>query len=448
MLACSRLQSVCSPAKRSVLKSAFSFTQPSRALSVLCAAGGSLQAGAVKGDPGSIAAEAKAKQRPTVGPRQPRRRSVGPARSRDARNVAVLGKARGKNGKVQKLIMISTAAIMNEKGQVLMTEHISKKHGSVPRWGFPGGKVDIGEVPQEALLRELSEELALQVDSEDLWSLSFCTFRLNHDTSGIVLLYGLTNYSLVGSIVMAESGKRVKSNGLTFYVRDQGSGTPVVLLHGFPCDGDMWSLQVEALSAAGYRTICPDLRGAGESDRPKETSGYELTNLVTDVIGILDELKVDKAHIVGHDWGAGLAWAVAGQHKERTLSLTAISVGHPKCFFAGEKGLEQKRASWYGEQAAAITSGLNWYRANVKPESFLAERLADGAPNIGVNTLAIAATGDRYLIADQVRNSGQYVDEPATFRFELVDCPNHWLNWEIPDKLNSLILEHIKQNDS
>ena len=104
---------------------------------------------------------------------------------------------------------------------------------------------------------------------------------------------------------------RIEANGLGFEVADEGAGTPVVLLHGFPDTSVMWRHQVAALTAAGFRTIAPDMRGRGRSDRPPEVADYALTKIVGDVIGIMDALGVQKAHVVGHDWGAAVAWGVA-----------------------------------------------------------------------------------------------------------------------------------------
>src|SRR6202011_5726071 len=109
----------------------------------------------------------------------------------------------------------------------------------------------------------------------------------------------------------------IEANGLQFYVRDQGSGTPVVLLHGFPDTGDLWRLQVPSLVKGGFRTIVPDMRGRGRSSKPDAVSEYRLSSMVADVTAILDALRIDRAHVVGHDWGAAVAWLVAALAPER-----------------------------------------------------------------------------------------------------------------------------------
>ena len=90
---------------------------------------------------------------------------------------------------------------------------------------------------------------------------------------------------------------RIEANGLGFEVSDEGAGIPVVLLHGFPDTSVMWRHQVAALTAAGFRTIAPDMRGRGRSDRPPEVADYALTKIVGDVIGIMDALGVGEAHL-------------------------------------------------------------------------------------------------------------------------------------------------------
>src|SRR5260370_35478609 len=90
-----------------------------------------------------------------------------------------------------------------------------------------------------------------------------------------------------------------------------GAGRPVVLLHGFPDSGNLWRHQVPLLAVAGYQLIVPDLRGYGHSDKPADIASYGLLQLAGDVIGTLDLLGIDHADVVGHDWGAALAWVLA-----------------------------------------------------------------------------------------------------------------------------------------
>ncbi|GAA3800659.1 MULTISPECIES: alpha/beta fold hydrolase [Amycolatopsis] len=99
---------------------------------------------------------------------------------------------------------------------------------------------------------------------------------------------------------------------ITLNVIDVGTGPAVLLLHGFPDRATMWRHQIEALSAVGYRVIAPDLRGFGESDRPDGVDAYALEHILGDVTGLLDVLDVWCAAVAAHDWGALVAWALAG----------------------------------------------------------------------------------------------------------------------------------------
>ena len=109
-------------------------------------------------------------------------------------------------------------------------------------------------------------------------------------------------------------------NGVAIYYRDIGPRVePVILLHGFPETGDAFASAVAALGKR-YRLIVPDLRGAGLSQRP--ASGYEKKTLATDVKELMDQLRIDRAHVIGHDIGARVAYAFAVQYPERLLSLT------------------------------------------------------------------------------------------------------------------------------
>ena len=121
----------------------------------------------------------------------------------------------------------------------------------------------------------------------------------------------------------------VTVNGLQFHVEETGEGPVVLLLHGFPDTGEVWRRQVPALATAGVRAVVPDLRGRGRSERPGRVEAYALRELVADATGILDALGVDRAHVVGHDWGAALAWSIAALAPQRVDRLVVMSVGFP-----------------------------------------------------------------------------------------------------------------------
>src|SRR3954451_10809417 len=138
---------------------------------------------------------------------------------------------------------------------------------------------------------------------------------------------------------------QIDSGGVTLDVQVEGDGQPVVLLHGFPDTKRLWSRQIPALVDAGFQVIVPDQRGYGASDKPAEVDAYAIPFLAIDVTAILDALSIERAHVVGHDWGAAVAWATASFAPERVDRLVAMSVGHPSAF--GNAGWAQREKSWY-----------------------------------------------------------------------------------------------------
>ncbi len=271
---------------------------------------------------------------------------------------------------------------------------------------------------------------------------------------------------------------RIETNGLTFEVSVEGAGTPVVLLHGFPDTSVMWRHQVAALNRAGFRTIAPDTRGRGRSDKPAAVADYAMTKLVGDVIGIMDGLGIARAHVVGHDWGAALAWVVAMFAPDRVDHLVAISVGCPGA--AGPPTLEALQKGWYrilfqfegvaedlaqrndwyllrelvqngGEgmdryiatmsEPGALTAGLNWYRANVPVDRLIADGPAPQLPSVSAPTMGIFGTADLYLTEDAFVRSASKVTGP--WRYERLEGAGHFIPLEEPDRLNALLLDFL-----
>lgn len=177
-------------------------------------------------------------------------------------------------------------------------------------------------------------------------------------------------------------------DGLTFDVRDAGprDGQTVVLLHGFPQDGSAYDRVVPALHQQGYRTLVPDQRGYSPGARPRGGWRYRIGDLVGDVVALLDAAGVFAAHVVGHDWGAGVAWEVARRHPERVLSLTALSVPHPAAMAAAARRPAQARRSWY----------MAAFQIPVLPQRLLAPRLADGYASLGVRADAAERYAHRF----------------------------------------------------
>jgi len=268
----------------------------------------------------------------------------------------------------------------------------------------------------------------------------------------------------------------IEANGLQFYVRDEGSGTPVILLHGFPDTGDVWRKQVPALVQHGFRAIVPDMRGRGRSGKPEAVSDYRLSSIVRDVAGILDALRIERAHVVGHDWGAGVAWLVAALAPERVDRLVAISVGAPgaaarptleafqkgwyRLLFLFEGVAEEviQRDDWYlfrmflgGAQdtdayvktlsePGARTPALNWYRANLPLQALFGRSGGPQLPMVKADTLGIWSTGDLYLTEEAMTRSEQRVQ--GRWRYEQLGG-SHWVPIDQPDRLNRLLLEFL-----
>jgi pimeloyl-ACP methyl ester carboxylesterase len=124
----------------------------------------------------------------------------------------------------------------------------------------------------------------------------------------------------------AVTHRRLQTNGIGMHVAEAGSGPLVVLLHGFPELWYSWRHQLPVLAAAGYHAVALDLRGYGGSDASAADEGYAPSNLAADVVGLLDALGAEQAVLVGHDWGANIAWACAERFPERVAGLVALSV--------------------------------------------------------------------------------------------------------------------------
>jgi len=270
---------------------------------------------------------------------------------------------------------------------------------------------------------------------------------------------------------------QIDVNGITLAVDVQGpeDGTPVVLLHGWPDRGSLWANQIPALNAAGFRTVAPDLRGFGDSHKPATVEEYNILLHAGDVQGVLDHLGITKAHVVGHDWGAALSWAIASFVPDRVDHHVALSVGHPAAF--GRGGLEQRRLSWYMllfqfegvaeewlsaddwanlrefgaghlgieqviadlSRPGALTASINIYRANVPPESLISSPMA--FPPVTVPTMGVWSSGDAYLTEAPMRESGEHVTAP--YRYERIDGASHWMQLDAADEVNRLLLDFL-----
>ena len=221
--------------------------------------------------------------------------------------------------------------------------------------------------------------------------------------------------------------------GVSLHVTRAGSGPLVVLLHGFPENSSCWRHQIGPLAEAGFSVLVPDLRGYGLSDKPAGREPYRLRHLAADVAALVRSTGHPRAHVVGHDWGAGLAWVLAALVPERVDRLVVLSVGHPNT--GREPSVEQREKSWYmllfqfegtaeellsrddwklarewirgdGDsdryfddlaRPGALTAALNWYRANPILRFQLGDRLL---PAVAAPTLGIWSDGDAYLLEE------------------------------------------------
>ncbi len=126
---------------------------------------------------------------------------------------------------------------------------------------------------------------------------------------------------------MAEVAHRaIKTNGVNVHIAEAGEGPVVLLLHGFPESWYSWRHQLPALADAGYHAVAPDIRGYGQSDAPEAIEAYSMKELTADAIGILDALDAETAVVIGHDWGAPMAWNSALLYPERVRAVGGMSV--------------------------------------------------------------------------------------------------------------------------
>ncbi|NJQ00175.1 alpha/beta fold hydrolase [Streptomyces zingiberis] len=267
---------------------------------------------------------------------------------------------------------------------------------------------------------------------------------------------------------------RIDIDGTSLEVLDtRGDGPAVLLLHGFPDTHALWRRQIPFLTVAGHRVIAPDLRGFGGSGRPRTVPEYGLAHHVRDQLGILDRLGVERAHVVGHDWGATVAWRLATAHPERVASLTALSAGHPAAFAAG--GSAQREKSWYmllfqfpavaerwlaeddfrnlrewsghpdaDEVAArlrepeALRAALALYRAAVPPDVFVSPPYGVTPVPATVPVLGVWSSGDTLLTERAMTASATHVAGPWQYR-RIEGC-GHWIPLDAADRLGLLLL--------
>ncbi|WP_100499971.1 alpha/beta fold hydrolase [Geodermatophilus chilensis] len=268
-------------------------------------------------------------------------------------------------------------------------------------------------------------------------------------------------------------------DGLVFDVRDGGpaDGDPVVLLHGFPQDAAAFTAVADQLHATGLRTLAPDQRGYSPGARPPGRAAYRLRELTDDVLALLDAAELGSAHVVGHDWGGIVGWALAAWHPERVRSLTALSVPHPaamaKAFVTSDQALRSSYLALFqvpvlperlllavgGEPLRRLlaTSGLpadvadHYVRRMQEPEA-LSAALAwyralplDARNPVGrvrVPTLHVWSTRDAALGRTATEQTQAFVDAP--YRLEVLEGVPHFIPEVAPDRVAELITEHVR----
>jgi pimeloyl-ACP methyl ester carboxylesterase len=270
----------------------------------------------------------------------------------------------------------------------------------------------------------------------------------------------------------------VQSDDVRLHVCVSGAGPTVLLLHGWPDTSALWDDVVPGLVAAGYRVAAPDLRGCGQSDKPDDVEHYAMHHLVGDVANIVAALGGDPVTLVGHDWGANLAWVTAAYRADLVTRLVVVSVGHPTSFRSA--GLEQQIKSWYTllffhegvgeaflrkndyeamrhwaghprveqvieelERDGQMTTHLLWYRANLPPQSFVAN--PPTLPPVQVPVLGVWSSGDRALSEHQMTNSAAYCEKG--FTYVRLEGYGHWLPIEAAKELTDSIIEFSSRGD-
>lgn len=269
---------------------------------------------------------------------------------------------------------------------------------------------------------------------------------------------------------------RVTVGEFTFDVTVAGppSGRPILLLHGFPQTSWSWRHVIAPLAAAGHRVLAMDQRGYSPGASPDPVEQYRGVHLVADVLGVLGAFGIESVDLVGHDWGAAVAWQVASRHPARVRTLTALSVPHPGAFSEALRvDSDQRRRSAYmrdfatpgyertllADDAAMLRAmfghgtgvdvdhvlrhvgtapvlrrALNWYAA----QSF--DRPAT-TPATDVPTLHVWSDQDIALGEYGARATVRYVTGP----YELVTLHgvSHWIPEQAPAQTAELILRHV-----
>lgn len=273
----------------------------------------------------------------------------------------------------------------------------------------------------------------------------------------------------------------VTHGDLVLDVVDEGpiDGEPVLLLHGFPERASCWRLVAPLLHEEGYRTIAVDQRGYAPGARPRRRRDYRVSLLAADAVAVIDAVVGERGsvHVVGHDWGAIVAWALGQHHADRVRTLTAVSVPHPGAFLASMVRSSQLLKSWYmlafqlpvlpelllgrirsaaDSQLAsagmtredvervrteildygALPGALGWYRAlPLNPPGLMRAR-------VGVPTTLVWSDEDIALGRWGAEHTVRWVDGP--YRFVELRGVSHWIPTQAPAPLVEAILDRLR----
>ncbi|SEO67347.1 Pimeloyl-ACP methyl ester carboxylesterase [Halogranum amylolyticum] len=277
----------------------------------------------------------------------------------------------------------------------------------------------------------------------------------------------------------------VETNGVRLHTVQTGpeDGPLVVLLHGFPEFWYGWHDLLRPLSNAGYRVVVPDQRGYNLSDKPDGVDAYHLDELAADVVGLVDALGAESAYLVGHDWGAAVAWWVALHHPDRVEKLCVVNVPHPHVFDRTmRRHWDQRFRSWYvlffqlpvvpelvsrvhgwqplvrtmrrtslpgtftvadferyreaWNRPGAFRAMLNWYRAIVR------SRPRPRRTRVTVPTLVVWGERDRFLRKSMARESVDLCDDGRLLRCE---DATHWVHHEESVRVAEALLEFFAE---
>lgn len=279
---------------------------------------------------------------------------------------------------------------------------------------------------------------------------------------------------------------RVRTRDMEFRARVEGlgeDGAVIMMLHGFPETSIMWQPLLKAAGEAGMAAVAFDQRGYSPGARPDAVGDYMMPELVADAFAVAAALQVDELHIVGHDWGAAVAWSMAMLQDPRVLSVTALSVPHSAAFVeAIQNDPEQRRRSSYmavfrtpvlaeylfgtldmgllkamhevnqGEplneyirvlsEPGAMTAALNWYRASALGSSDT--DLAAASPMIHVPALFIGGKQDGAVARSGIEAQAKYMAGPFESHMR---SAGHWLMGEDTEFVVETIVDFVSRYD-